>query len=122
MKRFGSTIKSEITRKQINTIYSANKRGDVKIEPIVMKALYDHTERTYTSASDNDVIVAVIDHDDAKIKAIITAIFANDFAKAQEVIDDYSKDIIEAVNYEKKKKFAKKQTKTKGAFKPRFTY
>lgn len=120
MKRFGSTIKSEITRKQVNVIFGASKRGNVQVDPIVMTALYDHAERTYTSVSDNDVIVAVIDHDDAKIKAIIKYIFANDFDEAQAVIDEYSKDIIEAVNYEKQKKERKKQAKTKGAFKPRF--
>ncbi len=86
MKAYGAQFATEFTKKQIGVVYAAAKRGDLKVEKWTMSNLYDLADY-YGYDSNRSVAYA-----ERKILAILDAVFANDMAKAQELIDEYTEE------------------------------
>lgn len=129
MRRIGRNVQSEITRKQINAIYSANKKGNVNVEPFAMKWMYDFAGYTTEAHSDSSAICEVIMREEGQIRDIVEAIFNNDFAKAQAVIDEvteHQRSVIEGVKILKANEQARKERRKErkangGVYTPRFS-
>lgn len=128
MRRFGRNVQSEITKKQINVIYGANKRGDVQVEPFAMKWMYGFAGYTTEAHSDSSAMCEVIMREEGQIRDIVEAIFNNDFGKAQEIINivtEHQRSVIEGAKVlianEKARKERRKERKANGGvYTPKF--
>lgn len=84
MKRYGSRVATEFTKKQIGVIYGMAKRAELKIEKWVMSDFYDAAD--YYGYDDN----RSMEDEEREIMAILDAVFSNDETKAQELIDRFT--------------------------------
>ena len=84
MKNYGMNKATEFTKKQISVVYGAAKRGELKLERWVASEFYDLAD--YYGYDDNRSVEAA----EAKVLAILNAVFGKDMVKAQELIDSYT--------------------------------
>lgn len=83
MKAYGANKATEFTKKQINVIYANNKQGNIVVSDSTMKEFYNLAD--YYGFDDN----RSIEREEASILAILNAVFAKDYTKAQELINNY---------------------------------
>jgi hypothetical protein len=85
MKTYRNGMKAtEFSGKQISVIYRAAKAGDLKVEKWVSKEFYNLAD--FYNFDDN----GSIERAESKVLAILEAVFAGDFQKAQELVDQYT--------------------------------
>lgn len=84
MKQYGANKATEFSKKQINVVYGAAKRGELEVEKWVISEMYDLAD--YYGYDDNGSVANA----EAKIINILDAVFAKDLSKAQELIDEYT--------------------------------
>lgn len=85
MKTYRNGMKAtEFSSKQIGVIYRAAKAGELKIEKWVSKEFYDLAD--FYNFDDN----GTIERCERKVMDILEAVFAEDFQKAQKLVDQYT--------------------------------
>lgn len=84
MKQYGMNKATEFSKKQIGVIYSAAKRGQLKMEKWVANELY--TLADYYGYDDN----RMVEFAEAKVLNILEAVFAKDWNKAQALLDAFT--------------------------------
>lgn len=82
MKQYGAKFATDISKKQVNVIFAKAKAGELKIEKWFIQELYDMAD--YYGYDDNRSVA----YWEAKVKAIITAVFDGELDRAQGLIDD----------------------------------
>lgn len=98
MRAYGYKKSTEFTRKQIGVIFANAKKGNLNVEQWVMKDFYDLAD--YYGYDDN----RNVEHCEFEIKNILAKVFANDFKKAQELIDLYTTSNFDCLSYKLQKK------------------
>lgn len=83
MRNYGAMKATEFTKKQINVLYALNKNGALEIAPEVLKRLYNLAD--YYGYDDN----GSVEWDERKVLIIIDAVFAKDYEKAQNLINEF---------------------------------
>lgn len=71
------------SRKQAGVIYAATKRGDVTMSREQVRDLYDYADGCSCGTTD-----AATKNFNWCVKAAVSAIFAGDYASAQELLDE----------------------------------
>ena len=85
MRAYKNGMKAtEFTRKQIGVIYRNAKLGNLKVENWIISEFYNLAD--YYGHDDN----RNVENDEKAIKSILDSVFADDLAKAQELIDKYT--------------------------------
>lgn len=83
MRSYGANKATEFTKKQINVIYAATKRGDLVVDQKVIKEFYLLAD--YYGYDDN----RNVERAEAQILRILKTVFDRDYAAAQELINNY---------------------------------
>lgn len=86
MKQYGSCKATEFTKKQINLIYGKAKSGELKVEKWFINQLYNLAD--YYGYDDN----RSVERDERTVKEILQAVFENNNAKAQKLIEETAND------------------------------
>lgn len=76
-------IWSRLTRKQVNVVYANAKKGNIRVEKWMISQMYELADETEQIIDWNGSIGSKLD----KCRMILDAIFANDYEKAQRIID-----------------------------------
>lgn len=84
MRQYGANKATEFSKKQIGVIYSAAKRGQIKMEKWVANELY--TLADYYGYDDNGMVAFA----ETKVLNILEAVFAKDWEKAQDLLDAFT--------------------------------
>ena len=92
MKQYGANKATEFTKKQISVIYYKAKNGELNVEKWVINEFYNLAD--YYGYDDNHSV----EEAETKIKNILEAVFSNDLAIAQELINDYTSKTFELLS------------------------
>lgn len=92
MKQYGANKATEFTKKQISVIYYKAKNGELNVEKWVINEFYNLAD--YYGYDDNHSV----EEAETKINKILEAVFENDLATAQELIDDYTSKTFELLS------------------------
>lgn len=84
MKSYGAMKATEFTKKQINVIFKMAKNGELKVQKFVINDMYNLAD--FYGYDDNKNA----ERSEAKIVKVLDNVFDGNFAKAQELIDDYT--------------------------------
>lgn len=76
-------MKDFITRKQVNVIYAASKRGDLKVSRDTFSELYDVTELYAKEMNDEERETVAFG------QLVVDLIFKSELESAQDIIDRY---------------------------------
>ena len=92
MRNYGANKATEFSKKQIGVVYAKSKAGELKVEKWVMSDLYDLAD--YYGYDDSKSV----ERAEAKVLAILEAVFAGDTEKAQSLIDDFTANRFETMS------------------------
>lgn len=82
MKQYGFKKATDFSAKQINVVFAKAKSGVLKVEKWFIKEMYALAD--YCGYDDN----GSVERDERDVKKILDAVFAGDFEKAQELINE----------------------------------
>lgn len=81
MKQYGPNKATEFSKKSLSPLYRAAKAGDLKVEKWFVSELYNLAD--YYGYDYNGLVA----DEERDVKKILERVFANDWAKAQELIN-----------------------------------
>lgn len=87
MIQYGANKATEITKKQVNAIYAAAKRGDIKVERWLITEFYNVAD--YYGYDDNHTV----EECERGLKLLINDLFSRDYKAVQKRIDEYTAEL-----------------------------